>query len=355
MKIIHTADLHLYSKIDGLPSEKTKIRREEILRTFERLCAYAKDNNVTAVIIAGDMFDTVKVTEKVLLRVFSAISNAKPVSFIYLSGNHDGIDFLTQVTVPDNFNICSDEWEYFSYGNVTISGITLTNLNSKLLYDTISLDEDRVNIACIHGQVANYVSGDEQIVSLPKLRDKNIDYLALGHIHAYTIERLDNRGKYAYCGCLEGRGFDETGEKGFVLINVEGKELTTEFIPFATRSIYTVEVDVCGTENWYNFANKVLSELSVYNKNSLIKVVLKGEHSVNIDLDVEYLVNRLNEEFFFGKVYDQTTLKIVETDYLNDKSVRGEFVRAVLNSDLSEEMKNAIIMKGLNALKGGDL
>ena len=54
MKFIHTADIHLDSVIDMLPSEKSKIRRDEILRTFERLCEYAKEKGVTAVIIAGE-------------------------------------------------------------------------------------------------------------------------------------------------------------------------------------------------------------------------------------------------------------------------------------------------------------
>ena len=53
-----------------------------------------------------------------------------------------------------------------------------------------------------------------------RLKEKNIDYLALGHIHEYSQGQIDLRGKYAYSGCLEGRGFDELGEKGFILIDV---------------------------------------------------------------------------------------------------------------------------------------
>ncbi len=357
MKIIHTADLHLQSKMDGLPSEKTKIRREEILHTFERLCSYAKENGVTAVILAGDVFDTAKNSEKVVSRFLEAIASATPVDFIFFTGNHDeGLEFLSQKTLPDNIKVISDEWGYIQYQNVVISGITLTKSNSNVLYDTLSLDNENVNIVCMHGQIVNYVGDyNDELIFLPKLKDKNIDYLALGHIHAYSLEKLDARGKYGYSGCLEGRGFDETGEKGFVLIDVEGKQLKTHFLPFAKRCLYTVEVDVTDIDNWYNFANKIISDLSAYNKDSLIKVVLKGEHLVSVEVDVEYLNNRLNEKFFFAKVYDQTTLKIGESDYENDKSVRGEFVRTVLNSDMSEEMKKAVIMKGLTALKGGEL
>ena len=69
MKIIHCADLHLDSKIDTIPTDKARVRRDEILRTFEKLCAYAVKNDVSAVIIAGDMFDTSRVSIKTRSRM----------------------------------------------------------------------------------------------------------------------------------------------------------------------------------------------------------------------------------------------------------------------------------------------
>ena len=56
-------------------------------------------------------------------------------------------------------------------------------------------------------------------------KDLNIDYLALGHIHSYKCHKLDKRGVYCYSGCLEGRGFDECGDKGFVLLETEEDRL----------------------------------------------------------------------------------------------------------------------------------
>ena len=61
---------------------------------------------------------------------------------------------------------------------------------------------------------------------------------------------------------------------------------------------------------------------------------------------------KLTIYFFFAKVYDKTQLKVNVIDYESDKSVKGEFVRAVCESDLSSEQKNKIIACGLSALKG---
>ena len=59
--------------------------------------------------------------------------------------------------------------------------------------------------------------------------------------------------------------------------------------------------------------------------------------------------------FFFAKVYDKTELEVNLSDYEFDKSVRGEFVRAVWESDLDSQEKNKIIMCGLSALKGEEI
>ena len=63
MKIIHCADLHLDSKMTAnLSKEQAKERKMEILRTFSRMVEYAKNNQVSVIIIAGDLFDTRTVT-----------------------------------------------------------------------------------------------------------------------------------------------------------------------------------------------------------------------------------------------------------------------------------------------------
>lgn len=358
MKFIHCADLHLDSKIETIPPEKSKIRRDETVRTFERLCEYAEKEKVSAVIIAGDMFDTKRITLKTRGRVVSAIKNAPDVDFLYLSGNHDDDNFISSEkedgALPQNLKPFSSEWSGFSYGNVNIAGIVVNENNSAYIYDRLRLPESGVNIAVLHGQVAGYKSEDKaELISIPRLKDKNIDYLALGHIHSYSEGKIDERGVYVYCGCPEGRGFDETGAKGFVLITEENGKLTHEFVPFASRLLLEYSFDISAYSDFYEAQNVLLSLLkNEFSPNSLIKVILTGEHSADFEPDISGLNSRLNELFFFGKTYDKTRLKVSAEDYSTDKSVRGEFVREVLASDLSEEDKAKVLMLGLGALKG---
>ena len=200
MKFIHCADLHLNSRIETLSFEKAKIRREEIMRTFERLCEYAQKEKITAVILAGDIFDTPFNSRKIKERFLYAITAAKNVDFLFLNGNHDeGKLFDENDAIPKNFKFFSDEWTAYDYKNVSIVGVNFTAENNLFVYDSLKLDEKKTNIVVMHGQTAAYNKADGfYIVNLRRLKDKNIDYLALGHVHGYSFGELDQRGKYAY-------------------------------------------------------------------------------------------------------------------------------------------------------------
>ena len=60
-----------------------------------------------------------------------------------------------------------------------------------------------------------------------------------------------------------------------------------------------------------------------------------------------------------GKVvcppFCDTHLKIDYNEYENDASLKGEFIRMVLQSDLSEEQKTEVIRCGILALSGEEI
>ena len=60
MKLIHCADLHLDSPLEAnLPPEKVRGRRAELLSSFAKLVRLADENGVSAILIAGDLFDSI--------------------------------------------------------------------------------------------------------------------------------------------------------------------------------------------------------------------------------------------------------------------------------------------------------
>ncbi len=362
MKIIHCADLHLDAKMTAnLTKEQARERRKEILRTFVRMVEYAARNGVRAILIAGDLFDTRNISALVRNTVRDMICSHPEIDFLYLRGNHDADSFLNKLEeTPSNLLLFGSEWTTYLYGNVAVTGLELGPDNRSTCCNSLVLDQEAFNIVTLHGQIAGYGGKEEaETIGLNDLKNKGIDYLALGHVHKKTTDRLDNRGTWCYPGCLEGRGFDECGEKGFVLIDIDDGERSASyrFIPIAARTLYSVEVDVTGVKTTQEAAVRMESEIAKLScsSGSMVKFVLTGEVDVDTEISCPYLQELFSEYFYYEKVSDRTRLSVSYSDYAQDVSLKGEFIRMVLDSELSEENKTEVIRCGLMALSGEEI
>lgn len=354
MKIIHCSDLHLASKMEAnLSARQAKERGAELYAAFERLTVYARNNQVDVVLIAGDLFDTQRASVKTVGLVLEQIRKTPEVDFLYLRGNHDEKTPFEDLQCPANFKTFGPGWTYYQYGDVTIAGIEPEGDGWQDLYDGLQLDCSRTNIVTLHGQVSTQ-PGPEQI-ALPLLRGRHIRYLALGHIHAYQTERLDMDGEWCYCGCLEGRGFDECGRKGFVLLNIEGKTLTHEFVPFAGRMLYEIPVDITGLVTVSELRDAMEAAAREISEDSLVKFTLTGKYTLETQKDLQFLKKSLEPLFWFVKIKDESQFLIEKESYEHDASLKGEFIRLVMASDKSEEEKARIVCCGIQALSGEEI
>ena len=352
MKIVHTSDIHLDSAMQsGL--EKSKIRRDELMTAFSHLVEYAKNEGVAAVIIAGDLFDRGKITSKVRRFVVDTMRSCENIQFFVLFGNHDAGCFSFFDDLPDNVKVFTSEWEYFDLGEAVVCGVELNGENCEKLYGELALDPSRVNIAVMHGAVSS-VCGEDN-VNLKLLENKGIDYLALGHYHSYTEGTLDRRGKYCYCGCLEGRGFDECGEKGFCVLDINGKEIKTSFVKNSIRKVTEVEVAFESGDSFSEQKQKVLSALDNVKPSSIVRACVGGKMRPTDTKFFDQIKAELEGKWFFFDIKDKTEILIDKGDYVGDVSLKGEFVRLVEKKVKDADEQNKIIACGLAALMGGEL
>lgn len=356
MKFIHCADLHLDSKLESnIGDEKARERRNEILLTFVRIVTLAKEEKARAILISGDLFDTKSIAAKARNLVWDTIVNNPEIDFLYLRGNHDWkTNFLEKRSLPDNFKTFDTEWTEYCYDEVSIVG--RESMEDDDTYASLILSPARVNIVMLHGQeVRSNVKDNASLISLPALKNRNIDYLALGHIHTYKQERLDQRGVYCYSGCPEGRGFDECGEKGVVLLNVEDGQIETRFVSTAFRLLHEVPVDITGLETATDILRAVDAAVTDIPSKDMVKVVLKGYYTVDTEKDFTYFGQAMEGRFYFLKWKDESRLSIDYTEYENMISLKGEFVRKVNAGKEIDSEKEQIILLGLRALAGEDL
>ncbi len=360
MRIIHCADLHLDSKMESnLDKEQASLRRMELVETYERMVEYARDNQVRAILIAGDLFDKTHIRKDVKKRVVEQITANPEIDFYYLKGNHDRCDFMEEGIddIPSNFHMFNDKgWTSYTCEDVVITGMELNATNVSTMAQRLVLDSASTNIVMLHGQQSDYDGKDgAQIINTSAFKGKFIDYMALGHVHKYIYEQLDERGVYCYPGCLEGRGFDETGDKGFVLMEIEDGVISSEFIPFALRRLHEINVDVTPDMDLAAVASKTRELLLDVDEQDLVKFVLHGERELDDELDVIRFVRLFENKFFFVKCYDRTRTLVDYESFKYDKSLKGEFVRLVQASDMDEDEKAKVIEIGIRAIMGEDI
>ncbi len=359
MKIIHCADIHLESKLKtNLTTTQAKERREEILLTFERMVDFAKNNQVDAILIAGDLFDTGNVTMKTRNKIELCIKEHKEIAFFYLKGNHDVDNFTSGMEeLPENLHLFSNQWKTYMFQEITISGVEITAKNINKIYEELVLDPEQFNVVMLHGQEANYIGKDQtEVIKIPALANKFIDYLALGHIHMRKKGNIDTRGVFCYPGCLEGRGYDESGEKGFELLEIEQGHIKTTFVPFASRTIHEIIIDITGTETTHAIDSRISEKLDTIPQKDMVKVVLSGKVPVYAERDMVYLDTKYKNRFYSYKIEDdQVRLQLNPKDYESDASLKGEFIRLLMGKGFEEEKESAIIELGLKVLAGEDV
>ena len=349
MKILHTSDLHLNSKMNSkLGPEKSKERKRELLLNFRKMTEIAKREDCSAFIIAGDLFDTEKISASVKKNVLDIISTAKSLTFLYLPGNHEK-DAITEEELPENLRIFGSDWSYFTISGVAFAGRRETE---PYMFQTLKKPENAEKlIAVLHGELADKSDRNGKIGE-KELKNTEIDYLALGHYHSFSEHEFDRARFAVYSGTPEGRGFDETGDCGYVIIDV-GENVNFSFQKSLGRRLLNKEIDITAVGSSAELCEKILHACHDIPKSDLVRATLVGGRSPETKLDVDYAEKRLGEEFYYFEIKDSSHLSVSHEDYINDKSLKGEFIRLVLlDESLSDKEKNDIISMGISALMG---
>ena len=106
-------------------------------------------------------------------------------------------------------------------------------------------EEDLAAFGCFHGDLSSAHSRYGPITH-NEIAASGLHYLALGHSHSASGLKRAGKTYYAWPGCPEGRGFDETGDKGVYLGQLEGGRVSLDFVPLARRrDVYKRQAYCC--------------------------------------------------------------------------------------------------------------
>jgi DNA repair protein SbcD/Mre11 len=363
IKLLQAADLHLDSAFESLSPEKAIERRKGQRALLSKLAAAAEERGVQAVLLVGDVFDGAEV-EHDTLRDFCRAMGALPCPVIIAPGNHDPYSVYSvweTSHLPENifvFKNAEIEGVEFPGVRARFWGAGFQNTFSRPLLSEFEAPEkrhDMPDVMIIHGEVGTGESA-YNLITREDLLKSGMDYVALGHIHARSPLKMAGETVYAYSGCTEGRGFDETGEKGALLVTISDDGISSEFIPLGGVRYEIINVDISGK----NPLEAVLTEISALSARDSCRIVLTGECTEPPDLS--FLRKKLDGALSELQIKDETTLKRDVWTFLGQDTLSGVFLGR-LNSlfksaDSAEEREKIELAAryGLAAIdNGGDL
>lgn len=416
VRLIHTADLHLDSAFSSrFSKEEAEERRRNLLIAWNKLLQYGIERKVQAILISGDLFDSPVVSRSTMEIFLSSIRKNPEISFFYLRGNHDTKNtFRFRDDLPKNLFLFSKEGKKYrlkeklvllgqefygterrnefpeepygterrsefpeeSYGTESLLELPefpeepeelveeelLSPSSAKDAVQSIwNLKEEDCNILMLHGALreGGPEVQNEQGISLKQLSRYPIHYLALGHIHKREEGKCGSL-YYIYPGCLQGRGFDEEGEKGFYYLEIEEetKEIKAEFVPLKEGEFRIIPLFLSEEDGTLDAEEKIRESLKKEGAEAKdsVRIILKGEKRAEEERNLRYLEKQLEEEYAYIEIKEETKLKLRKEEFIHEKGLKGEFLRMVCESEsLSEEEKEKLMILGIGLLQGEEL
>ena len=280
IKILHSADWHLDAPMSGHSAQATDYLRKQLKAIPEKIVKLCKAEACDMMLLSGDLFDGTASADTVRT-VQKALADAAVPVFI-APGNHDYIcpdGPYAQEGWSDNVHIFRNsrmEETVLPELNCRIYGAGYTAMDCPaLLKGFQTAGDEKWHIGVLHGE-ADTAHSSYCPITKDQLRSSGLSYLALGHIHKCSSLRAGET-LCAWPGCPMGRGFDELGTKGVILITLD-QEVNAAFLPLDTPRFYDEAVEADG-----DCREAVASILPALHTEDFYRITLTG-YSAGVDL-----------------------------------------------------------------------
>ena len=258
-RFLHMADLHLDAPLKSLAlkdEDLSDLVGNATRRTLEQIVDLCLEENVDALLIAGDLYDgdmrSMK-TAAFLVRQMERLSEADIAVFM-IRGNHDAESVLTrELDLPANVHVFTGHGGTveLSEKGVAVHGVSFAKPQApdSLLQKYKPPVPGLFNIGLLHTSLAGAAGHDTYApCSVNDLKTHGFDYWALGHIH---MRQVHSEAPYVVMpGMPQGRDIGEAGPKSVTLVTVDQGLVTLEERVTSQVEFSRADITLDGVEDW---------------------------------------------------------------------------------------------------------
>ncbi|MGR9050931.1 metallophosphoesterase family protein [Halobacillus faecis] len=357
IRFIHSADLHIDSlfKTKGhFPGELLERLRNSTFEAFDRLIHACIENKVDFLLIAGDLYNEEirSIKAQVHLRRGFERLQEKDIHVYVSYGNHDYIEGKTlPIEMPGNVHIFPSQ--NVAHIPFEKDGEVLAHIYG-FSYEAREVRDRKVpfftkeegadyHIGMLHGSLDTNTDHDVYApFTLQELKEKELDYWALGHIHKRSV--LSEDPLILYPGNIQGRSRKEEGDKGCYLVEHSLEEWNYHFVPLQSIIYVSTTVDELETTSPQEL-EKVLEkakEKVAAGSPVMLTITLLGYAGTKEDIQDWVEVINENEDFasddwiWIEEVKIESRITWDEEELMRGSHFTGELLRTISHLDEEE-------------------
>ena len=368
MRFLHTGDLHLdspFCRVGSMEAEDRRVRQRDLLKN---IFSVAEEKECKLMLISGDLFDGGFVSRE-SADLFCRLVKAFACPVVVSAGNHDPYtnnSFWAKNGLPENlFVFASDKLSIFSFPELSLDvlGYSFTSgvISESPVADAEVIPASDVGVCrllCAHGDFGVPISRYAPLTE-SDIDRLGVSFAALGHIHKRESFTTAGGTPVAYCGFAEGRSFDECGEGGVIIGEIEDGKVSFEWQRISEIVYDVSELDVSDISDRAELENKIERFIAdnAYSDKTYLRLILCGAFDGGELYDIGAIEKKFSDRLSFLEIKDET-IPVPSAEYLErDMTIRGELYRILLpmlNSEDRAERAKAVraLSIGLSAIDG---
>jgi len=332
-------------------------RRQALCETLQQILDLARAENVDAILCGGDLYEHDRFSPDTVNFLRSAFEQVQPIRVLVAPGNHDWYGpqsiYHTNDWSPNVHIFKSSRLEPVELddGLTLWGGAHLAPAGTDNFLDGFAVGRSGTNIALFHASemTALPFQEPEKQPHAPftaiQIEQAGLMHAFLGHFHTPRDERL-----YTYPGNPDPLTFGESGDRGAVIAELDAGGLTRRRVRVGRTSVHDIQLDVAGCSSLHDIRERLRGQLRGIT--GVARVTVGGELAPeasleptrlkDVECDLDDLMIAVGD---LNTTYDLDLLR-------EEQTVRGEFIRMVLASDIPAEDMDLVITVGLRALSG---